>query len=354
MKKDYYSILGVSKSASADEIKKAYRKLAVKHHPDKNGGDKEAESKFKEITEAYQTLSDPDKRAQYDNPQRSFTDGGFDPFGGFNPWGNPFQTGDFSQFFHGFGGRDARDPLVNRGRNINVSIQLTLDEVINGTTKRVKLWRRDGCKKCSGTGSRDGKMNICTNCHGAGKINQTMRTPFGTINHESTCAICNGTGSIIKDACSPCQGEGTIRIQDEIDIKIPRGSVSGMNFIVSGKGDYAKSPCNPGDLMVNVVEVPHELYQREGINLVCERNVTFKEACLGVELSLPNLKGGEYKIKIPPGTQPGKIFRLQGKGIPEFNGFITGDILVKVGVKIPQNLSESQIKKMEDLEDIFN
>jgi molecular chaperone DnaJ len=181
-----------------------------------------------------------------------------------------------------------------------------------------------------------------------------MRTPFGTINHESTCAICNGLGSIITDPCSSCNGEGTVRIQDEIEIKIPKGSVSGMNFIVSGKGDYAKSPCTPGDLMVNVVEAPHSFYQREGINLVCEENITFRDACLGIDLSIPNLKGGEYKIKIPAGTQPGKIFRLQGKGIPEFNGFITGDILVKVGVKIPQNLSESQIRKIEEMEDIFN
>jgi len=346
MRKDYYSILGVDKSASQDEIKKAYRKLAIKYHPDKNGGDKESEKKFREVSEAYDTLSDTEKKRKYDNPN-PFQGGGWNNFGG--GFSDPFQGNDFFNFF---GGRSQgyQDPLVNRGRNINASLELTLEEVLTGGTKRVAVWRRDGCSHCSGTGSSSGKLELCGDCHGSGKIRNTVNTAFGVINHESTCMSCNGSGSKASDPCNHCNGSGTERILDEIDVSIPRGSVGGMSFVVSGKGDHAKSPCNPGDLIINVQEKQHSYFRRDGINLICDESISYREACMGTEINIPNLKGGEYKIKVPSGTDPGKIFRLQGKGIPEFNGFINGDILVKVNVKVPKNLSEEQIEKLNQLD----
>jgi molecular chaperone DnaJ len=346
-----YKILGVSKNASQEEIKKAYRKLAVKYHPDKNGGDKTAEENFKKITEAYDTLSDQEKRNKYDNP---YSGGGFNPFGGFDAGWNPFQNGGFSNW--GSAGerrRNSGDPLVNRGKNINSVIPMTLEEMLVGAVKKVRLWRRLQCDPCKGTGSESEKLEICTNCYGTGRISSTINTPFGSIVQDSMCGICNGTGSYTKDPCKVCHGEGTTRKLDEIDVKIPKGSLHGTSYIVSGKGDFTKSPCDPGDLIVTMEEIPHPVFKRDGLDLICEKTISFKEACLGSEVYVPNLKGGDYKIKIPGGTQPGKIFRLQGKGLPEFNGFINGDILVKVGISVPQNLTEDQKTRVEQLDDIF-
>lgn len=351
MSQEYYKVLGVSKNASQDEIKKAYRKLAVKYHPDKNGGDKSAEDKFKKITEAYETLSDPEKRNKYDNP---YSNGGFDPFGGFNTGWNPFQNGGGFDHFHNHGRRKSQtDPLINRGKNINTVVPLTLEEILTGVSKRIKLWRRTQCDPCRGTGSENQKLELCSNCQGTGRIHSTINTPFGAISHESICAICNGTGSYTKDPCKVCHGEGTKRNLDEIEIKIPKGSLHGTSYIVSGKGDFTKSPCDPGDLIVTVEESPHYFFKRDGLDLVCEKTITFKDACLGSDVEVPNLKGGDYRIKVPAGTQPGKIFRLQGKGIPEFNGFMNGDILVKVNVSVPQNLTEEQKSRLHEFSDIF-
>jgi len=341
MTKDYYSILGVGRNSSAEEIKKAHRKLAIKYHPDKNGGDKSAEEKFREVSEAYDTLSDPQKKSRYDNP---------DPFrGGWNPFqnGDPFQGNDF---FSHFGGRGFQDPLVNRGKNINVSIEVTLEEIIAGATKRIAYWRRDGCGHCSGTGASSGKLETCNNCHGTGKISQTTHTAFGTIRHETVCGACSGSGSKSSDPCKHCSGAGTERILDELDVTIPKGSVGGMSFVISAKGDYAKSPCNPGDLVVNITERSNSDFKRDGINLVREEAISYKDACLGTVINVPNLKGGEYKIKVPAGTNPGKIFRLQGKGVPEFNGFIHGDMLIRVTIKVPSSLTEEQIEKLEEFD----
>ena len=350
MSQDYYKILGVSKDASQDEIKKSYRKLAVKYHPDKNGGDKSAENQFKKITEAYETLSDPEKRGKYDNP---YSGGGFDPFGGFGGGWNPFQSGGFDPFNHG-GRRSNSDPLVNRGKNINTVIPIKLEEILTGVVKKVKLWRRTQCSPCKGTGSENQKLEICINCHGTGRIRSSVNTPFGSINHESTCSVCNGTGSYTKDPCKSCRGEGTTRDLDEIEIRIPKGSLHGTSYIVSGKGDFTKSPCDPGDLIVTIEEEPHYFFKRDGLDLVCEKSISFKDACLGSDVDVPNLRGGEYRIKVPSGTQPGKIFRLQGKGIPEFNGFMNGDILVKINISVPKDLTEDQKAKLEEFSDIFN
>jgi molecular chaperone DnaJ len=337
--KDYYSILGISKSATPDEVKKAYRKLAMEFHPDKNANDPSAEAKFKEVSEAYETLSDPDKKAKYDNPN---------PFGGFgsNMWGggNPFQTGDFSSFFNGGRGQGQ---MVNKGKNINTIVTLTLEEMMIGANKKIKIFRRVPCSPCNGTGAENGETSICNTCGGAGRVNKTIMHPFGEMVTQETCRVCQGQGKTAKKMCTKCQGFGTERKTEDIDISIPKGSVSGVSFLMAGKGDWVKSPCNPGDLVIGVEEYLHKTYKRDGLNLICEKEITFKEACLGTEAEFENLKGSNFKIKIPPGTNPGKIFRLQGRGLPEFSGFGHGDIMVKINLKVPKELTEDQEKALE-------
>jgi molecular chaperone DnaJ len=347
--KDYYKILNISRQASPEEIKKAYRNLAVKYHPDKTGNDKDAEMKFKEVSEAYETLSDPTKKAAYDNPlggggSNSFNDMFRDAFSG----RNPFQSGDFSSFF----GRSnpAHEPMVTKGKNINVYVSVTLEEMMNGTVKKVKVNRRAICDPCKGTGAENGETVNCSSCGGIGRVNKTVHHAFGEVVMQETCRSCNGIGSVPKTYCKVCSGSGTVRREEEIDISIPKGSISGVSYLVVGKGDWAKIPSNPGDLIVNIEEYVHPIYVRDGVNLVHNKYLSFKQACLGIDVDLPNLKGSTFRIKIPPGTSPGKILRLHAKGLPEFNGFGNGDILVKVHILIPGNLTEEQIKALDYFE----
>jgi molecular chaperone DnaJ len=348
-KKDYYEILGVTRNASQDDIKKAYRKLVVKYHPDKTGGNPDLEEKFREVSEAYDTLSDENKKRNYDNPRNQSN------FGDFFNWGNPFSNPWDSHYNDPAGGNNGwRNSFQNKGKNISVELQLTLEEIAKGVSKKVKIWRRNQCGDCSGTGSADGKLESCPDCKGTGQIYQNIRTNFGVIQNATLCHSCGGLGSRAKDPCKSCHGEGTKRDIEEIEISIPKGALPGHSFIVSGKGDQAKAPSDPGDLVVGIKEIPHPVYKREGLNLICERNISFSEACLGTDISVPSLSGSEYKIKIPPGSQPGRIFRMSGKGIPEFNGFFTGDILVKMNIKIPENLSDDQKKIIIELSQILD
>lgn len=336
--KDYYNILGVDKNSTEDQIKKAYRKLAMKYHPDKNPGDSAAESKFKEISEAYETLSNPDKKREYDNPSR----GGFQNF---DFWSNnPFQTGDFSSFF---GGSNRRNSHTVKGRNINVHIAITLEEMMVGCTKNIRVKRKNSCESCIGTGGKNGETLACDMCNGIGRINKVSSYAFGQMIMEETCNSCQGTGFKNISNCDSCSGQGVVVKDEEIEVSIPKGSIDGVSFVVPGKGDCTKTPGVPGDLVVKVEEYVHEVYRREGINLIREEILDFKEACFGKEVELPNLKGSFFKVKINPGTQPGKILRLRGRGIPEFNGISNGDILIKVNVKIPTELTEDQIKALE-------
>ena len=342
MTKDYYKILGVSKDATADEIKKAYRKLAVKYHPDKTGNDKAAEDKFKEVSEAYEILSDPTKRASHDRP----------PFSGFWDGSNPYQTGDFSSFFNGFGqdgGR--REERINKGRNISIYVSVTLEEMMTGTVKKVKISRKVQCSDCSGTGAENGEVHKCTECGGIGKVNRTVHHAFGEVVMQEDCKYCYGTGVKSKSNCKSCFGTGTIRKEEDIEVNIPKGSISGVSYLIVGKGDWEKSPSNPGDLVINIEEYLHSSYSREGTNLIHEKQVSFRDLCMGTEVEIPNLKGSNWRIKIPPGSSPGKLFRLPGKGIPEFNGFGSGDILVKLSLKVPQELTEQQIQALENFKD---
>jgi molecular chaperone DnaJ len=342
--KDYYQILGVPKGASPDEIKKAYRKLAIKYHPDKTGNDPEAEKKFKEVSEAYDTLSDPNKKSKYDNPN-PFDGRGGSPFEQFWNGTNPFQSGDFSSFFSGQ--RKAQETLINKGRNINTIVALTLEEMMTGANKKIKLNRRVQCEPCRGTGAENADVTNCSACGGMGRVNKTVQYQFGEMVTQESCRSCGGQGTKPKKSCVSCSGTGTIRKEEEVDFSIPKGSISGVSYVLAAKGDWAKSPSNPGDLVITVEEYAHPVYRRDGMNLICERYISFKEICLGTEMDLPNLMGSSFRIKVPPGTQPGKIFRIKGKGLPEFNGFGSGDILVQINVKIPELLTEEQMKAIE-------
>jgi molecular chaperone DnaJ len=340
---DYYKILGIPRDATQDEIKKAYRKLALQYHPDKAGDDKTSEEMFKRVNEAYETLSDPQKRKSYDNPN---------PYRGSFNW--PFgKHNDFTGGFAGFGG-GFDNSQMRRGKNIQARVEISLNEVINGTTRKANIFRRVHCSDCKGTGAKDAQTETCTVCGGMGTKRKAVQTNFGTIQMDEVCYACSGEGTKAKSHCPQCQGLGVVRILDTIDIKIPKGSVQGISFNITGKGDLDKVPSDPGDLIISVIDNPDSFYKKDGINLVCEKSITFPEACLGVEVHIPNPSGGgDYKIKVPAGTQPNKIFRLVGKGIPEFNTDFYGDILVRINVKIPTDLNVEQQEFLDKYSKIF-
>jgi len=335
--KDYYKILGVDRNSTPEQIKKAYRKLALQYHPDKAGDNKEYEDKFKEISEAYETLSDPDKKSKYDNPNQGFN---FNNFSG-GPFYGGYNNG-FDPFRQNYGPK--------KGRNLNIYISITLEEMVTGTTKKVNINRALQCLDCSGTGAEFGESSDCKDCGGRGRIVKTVRHGFGEMITEGDCFTCSGTGKKIENPCRSCSGHGVIRKDEEIEINVPKGSISGISYLVVGKGDWGRSPSVPGDLVVYVEEYLHPIYVRDGLNLIHEASISFKEACLGKKLDIPNLSGTSYRIAIPPGTASGKIFRLPGKGIPEFNGFGNGDLLVKTNIKIPTDLTEDQIKALDYFE----
>lgn len=318
MKKDYYKILGVSRDSTEVEIKKAYRKLALKYHPDKNEGDKKSEEKFKEIAEAYETLSDPERRNAYDNPHN---------YGGFsvNDMHNVFRTARRTQ----------------KGENVHVNIQITLEEIMTGVKKNFKIYRKTPCNACEGTGAKDKEFSECTYCSGRGSTIKNVNTPYGKMSMETVCDSCKGSGKVIKNGCKECQASGSSKNEEELSINIPKGSISGVSFIMQGVGNYIKDGI-PGDVIITIDEFLHTEYKRDGIDLIINKNISFREACIGTEVEISNLLGGNYSITIPKGTQPGKIFRLKNKGIPDINGLIDGDILIRINIKVPLELNEIQ------------
>ncbi len=350
MAKDYYAILGVNKGASDDEIKKAFRKLALKYHPDRNPGNKAAEEKFKEVNEAYQVLSDHDKRAQYD--QFGTTDfsgqgdfGGFD-FGGFHDFGGGF--GDiFDTIFGGgnFGGfSDSAKNGPKKGADLQYTLNLTFEEAAFGATKEIEITRGEECRKCNGTGASPGTRPVtCDKCGGTGQIRISRKTGLGNFVTVTTCDKCGGTGTIIKTPCPDCHGTGRVRRRRKITIKVPAGVDTGNTIPLRNEGEPGTRGGEFGDLYVNINVLPHKIFKRDGFDVICEMPLSFPQAALGAEIDVPTIDG-LIKYTVPEGTQNGTIFRLRGKGIPKLRGYGRGDEILRIIVEVPTRLDESQKK----------
>ena len=355
-KRDYYEVLGVARNANADEIKKAYRKAAIKYHPDKNPGDKEAEEKFKEAAEAYDVLSNQDKRARYDQfghaGMSGAAGGGFGGggFGGFSMEDIFSQFGDiFGGHFGGFGGGSRGGARVSRGSDIRVKVKLTLSEIANGTTKKLKINKTIACDKCGGTGAKDSSSYAtCSTCNGSGYVTRVENTFFGRMQTQGVCPTCGGSGKVITAKCDKCSGEGVVRGEEVVEIKIPAGVGEGMAVTVSGKGNAARQGGIAGDLLVMIEEEHNPELIRDGNDLIHNLNLTVTTCILGGEVEVPTIDG-RAKIKIPAGTHAGKVFRLRGKGLPDVNGYGRGDILIVVDITIPDTLNSKERELVEAL-----
>lgn len=360
-KRDYYEVLGVSKNATKDEIKKAYRKQALKYHPDKNPGDKKAEEHFKEAAEAYEVLSNDDKKARYDRYGHAGMGSGANGYGGagmtmediFSSFGDIF--GDAFGGFGAFGGsRRGGGRRVNKGSNLRVKVKLTLNEIANGAEKKIKVSKYDNCSACGGSGAADDhSTSNCSTCHGTGHVTRVTNTMLGQMQTTSVCPSCGGEGKVITKKCNTCYGEGIVQKEDIIKISIPAGVGKGMQMTVSGKGNAARRGGINGDLLVVIDEEDHPDLIREGNDLIYNLFVSFPDAVLGTNVEIPTVDNN-VKIKIEPGTQPGKILRLRGKGLPEVNGYGRGDLLVNVNVWIPKNLTRDEARLIEKFRESAN
>ncbi|MBQ3619543.1 MAG: molecular chaperone DnaJ [Bacteroidales bacterium] len=353
-KRDYYEVLGVSKNASKDELKKAYRQLALKYHPDRNPGDKEAEEKFKEAAEAYEVLSDDQKRARYDQYGHAGV-GGAGGAGGFSMdmedifshFGDIFSGFGFGGGFSsgGFGG--GRGQRVNKGSSLRVKVKLSLKDIANGCEKKIKVKKYCACKSCNGTGAEAGSsMNTCPTCHGTGVVTQVRNTILGRMQTQSTCTACGGTGKIIAKKCKDCGGDGVVLGEEVISINIPAGVADGMQMTVSNKGNAPKHGGENGDLLVVFEEEQDPQLTREDNNLIYNLSISVPDAILGATAEIPTIDG-KVKVKIDPGTQPGKVLRLKGKGLPTYGAYGRGDLLAIVNVWIPKKLTKDEQKVIE-------
>ncbi len=359
-KRDYYEVLGVDKNVSPDDLKKAYRKLALKYHPDRNPGDKEAEEKFKEAAEAYDVLSNPDKKARYDQ----FGHAGLEGAGGFGGQGMSMDD-IFSSFgsifgdlfgggggfgFSGFGDSRGRGGArsTSRGSNLRIKVKLTLEEIEQGVEKKIKVGKYVPCKSCGGSGARNNSFETCSHCHGTGVVTEVRRSIFGQMQTQSACPYCGGQGRIIKDKCHDCHGDGIVKSEEIITINIPAGVSDGMQLSMRGQGNAAPHGGVPGDLIIQVEEIPHELFERQENNLFYNAFITFADAALGAAVEIPTLNG-KVRVKIEQGTPSGKVIRLKGKGLPDLNGYSRGDLLVSINVWVPKSLTKEEKSMVEEL-----
>jgi molecular chaperone DnaJ len=355
-KRDYYEVLGVSKNAGEDEIKKAYRKLAIKYHPDKNPDDKAAEDKFKEAAEAYEILSNVEKRQRFDQFGHAGVGGSAGGgFGGMNMDDIFSQFGDiFGGAFGGFGGGGAqRGRRVNRGTNLRVKVKLALKDIANGVEKKIKVNKQVSCKTCAGSGAKNGNYDTCRQCNGSGVITRVQQTILGAMQTQSTCSACNGEGRIIRDKCVSCHGDGVVREEEVISINIPAGVAEGMQLSMQGKGNAAPRGGINGDLLIVVEEEEHPELKREGNHVLYSLNVSFPDAALGITVEIPTIEA-KAKIKIEPGTQSGKVLRLKGKGLPDVNSYGRGDQLVEISIFTPTHLSAEEKKQLEAMRESKN
>lgn len=355
-KRDYYEILEVAKSVSEDELKKAYRKMAMKYHPDKNPGDSAAEEKFKEAAEAYEVLSHPEKRKRYDQYGHAGVGG---PAGGgfgggmsmddiFSNFGDIF--GDmFGGGFGGFG-RSSSRRRVAHGSNLRIRVKLTLEEILEGVEKKIKVSKHINCSTCNGTGAKSTNgFKQCTTCHGSGQVTRVTNTFLGQMQTTQTCPSCNGQGQIITDKCPSCHGQGIMQGEEVISIRIPAGVEEGMQLSMSGKGNAGPHGGVPGDLIVLIEEIEHAVFRREGMNLLYEHQISYADAVLGTSVEIP-LLDGKAKIKIPSGTSPGKLFRLKAKGLPDVNGYNRGDLIVSINVWVPSSVNREEKDLLEKMQ----
>ena len=366
-KRDYYEVLGVDKTASEDEIKKAYPKIAIKDHPDRKPGNKEAEEKFKEAAEAYDVLHDPQKRQQYD--QFGFAGqggaGGFGGFGGasmnmddiFSMFGDIFggHAGGFGGF-GGFGGGQRR-PQQHRGSDLRLKVKLTLQEISTGVTKKFKVRKDVVCQHCHGSGSADGGASeTCPTCHGSGVISHTTQSIFGMMQTQGVCPTCNGEGKIIKNKCHECSGTGVVKGEEVVEINIPAGVIEGMVVNVPGKGNAGRRNGIPGDIQVFIEEEPNDTLVRDGNDLIYNLLLDFPTAALGGDVEIPTIEGTRLRVKIEPGTQPGKTLRLRSKGLPAVQGYGSGkgDMVVNISIYVPKTLSRDEKKALEKMKDSDN
>lgn len=361
-KRDYYEVLGVSKSADAAELKKAYRKLAVQYHPDRNPDDKVAEDRFKEAAEAYEVLSDPDKKAKYDryghagvDGQGGFSGGGMTMDDIFSQFGDVFGDSGFGSFFGGGGGGAASGrQRGQKGTNLRIKVSLTLEEIAHGVHKKIKVKKEVACNTCNGSGAKDsGSVKVCNTCGGNGVVRQVRNTFLGQMQTTVTCPTCNGSGKIISSFCGGCKGSGTSQGEETIDIDIPAGVESGMQLSMRSRGNAGQKGGPAGDLIINIEEKEHEFLQRDGQNILYEQFLSFADASIGTQVEVPTLDG-KVRIKIPPGTQSGKIFRLQDKGLPTVQGYGKGDQLIHVNVWTPKKLTQEERDLLEKMRSMPN
>lgn len=361
-KRDYYEVLGVARGASADEIKKAYRKIALQYHPDRNPGNKDAEEHFKEAAEAYDALSNADKRAQYDrfgHAGMGSSGGGYGSGPGgmrmediFQNFGDVFGDDMFGSFFGG--GRQGGSRRGSRGANLRVKLKMNFSEIANGANKKIKVKKHVSCQTCGGSGAKDkSSVQTCGTCGGSGQVRRVTNTFLGQMQTVTTCPTCNGEGVSITAKCGSCKGEGRVYGEETLSLDIPPGVQDGMQLSMSGKGNAGERGGAPGDLLILVEEEKHPHLKRQDLDVIYYLHVSFPDAVLGTQVEVPTIDG-KAKIKLPPGTQSGKVFRLKGKGFPAFQSYEKGDELVEVNVWSPQNLSNEEKDMLEKLKDSAN